>query len=911
MTKFDFKKYLPTVAAVLIFLALVFMFFNPLWEGKQVSQHDVKTHQGMSKEILDFRESTGEEALWTNSMFGGMPAYQISVQKNENLIQYVDLYLFRLRLPRPADYVFLYMIGFFILLRVLKVDPWLSIVGAVAFGFSSYSIIILEAGHNSKAHAIGYMAPVLAMVIYTFRSRKYLLGGVLFSLFMALELYTNHPQISYYLGFIVLAYGAGELVGAIREKELMHFSKSVGVLFVGLILALAVNLNNYLTTNEYTPYTIRGASELTFDGHVKSAGLDKDYATQWSYGIDETLTLMIPNAKGGASVPLQKYAPEQLESADPQFRSNLAQLGSYFGEQPMTSGPVYVGAIVFFLFILSLFVIKGRFKWALLAVTLISIFLSWGHNWMAFTDLFFDYFPVYNKFRTVSMILVIAQVTMALMAFLALDELLRNPQWIKENKKAFIGSFAATGGLSLLVYLSPGMFTGFLSLMDQQQLLSLQQQYPDQAGLYQQFFAELENVRLQILKADSLRSFMLIAVLFAGLWVYSLKNFNKVILIAGVGVLVLVDMMGVASRYLNKSNYEREAQARIPYMATPADQQILADQELDFRVYNTTVSAFNDASTSYYHKSIGGYHGAKLRRYQDVIEHHLAVGNMQVLNMLNTKYFIVGQQGQAPQAQMNPGRLGNAWFVQSVEWAANADQEIIHLGRVIEIKALGDIANLKLYGRPLRTLDTLLLTTPLTSEGFNGNAIKIDLSRLPLQTGATYILGNDPMNVDSNFIDISKLEGGNTLGKQMFEVRVIYDFDAAHQAVVDQRFASYLNDRKPAMDSTATIKLVDYKPNHLTYQTETQKDQLAVFSEIYYDKGWDAYIDGQKTDYIRANYILRSMWIPAGKHTVEFKFEPSSYVLGKNITLVSSIVLLLLVAAGMYFQFATKFKTKE
>ncbi len=904
--KIDFQKFMPYIAAVVVFFIIVLIYFGPLWQGKQVEQHDVKTFLGMSKEVVDYREATGDEALWTNSMFGGMPAYQISVAKNENLIRYIDKYIFRLTLPRPADYVFLYMIGFFILLLVLGVDPWLSIVGAIAFALSSYFFIILGAGHNSKAHAIGYMAPTLALIIYTFKSRKYLVGGAFFSLFMALELYSNHPQITFYLMFIVLAYGAAELWGAIKEKQLPHFAKSVGVLVVGLILAITVNSSNYWTTLEYSPYTIRGKSELSFDKDIKSDGLDRDYATQWSYGKMETFTLMIPSANGGGSIAIKDYSKKSLKEADSRFRENIGNMGSYWGNQPMTSGPVYVGAIVVFLFILGLFIVKGRFKWALLVVTVISIFLSWGHNLMWFTDLFFDYFPGYNKFRTVSMILVITQLTTVVLTFLAVNEIVKRPEIIKENALGLYIAFGSTAGLSLLFYLAPEMFFDFLSNRDHSQLADLQIQYPEQAIVYQELFNDLIKVRINIFKSDSIRSFAFILFAAGLIKIYSIKTFNKGILIAGLGVLILMDLASVDSRFLNDDNYERKTRKNIPYAATPANLQILQDKELDYRVFNTTLSAFNDASTSYYHKSIGGYHGAKLRRYQDIIEHHLAVGNMEVLNMLNTKYFIVGGQGSAPSAQMNPGRIGNAWFVKNIKWVANPDQEIIHLGKVIQLKALGDISNISVYGRALKQTDTILFTSNLTVKSIDGSSQNLGLSRLPLEAGITYILGNNPNNMDSNFIDISRIQGGQFLAAQQFEATVIYEFSPRNTAIIDKRFKSYFEDNKFNYLPSSKIQLVEYQPNYLKYATHAESNQLAVFSEIYYDKGWDVYIDGEKAEYIRADYVLRSMIIPAGDHMVEFKFEPQSYYIGRKITFASSLTLLLVVIGAIVFEFRRK-----
>ncbi|MBN2747501.1 MAG: hypothetical protein JXR34_12305, partial [Bacteroidales bacterium] len=488
---FDFKKVLPDGAAILIFLLVVFFFFQPLFDGKQLKQADIVNHKGMSKEIVDHRNAYGEEPLWSNAMFGGMPAYQISVYYGTNFLSYIDKYIFRLGLPRPADYLFIYMLGFFILLRTLKLNSWLSLIGAIAFAFSSYFIIILEAGHNSKAHAIGYMAPTLAFIILTFRG-KYLAGGILTALFLGLQLYANHPQITYYLGFIVLILGITELVKALKDKTLPAFVKSSAVLLLAAGLAFSTNIGSLLTTLEYTPYTIRGKAELTFDKHDKStSGLDKGYATQWSYGKAETLSLMIPNAKGGASGYLQEHE-KAMDKVDNQFKSTVARQNSYWGDQPFTSGPVYVGAIIVFLFILGLFIVKSELRWVFLAATLLSIFLAWGKNMMWLTDFFLDHVPMYNKFRAVSMILVIAQFSMAALAMLTLKEIFAKPEVIKENLKGFYISLGFTAGISLIFYLAPNMFFDFLSQAEVEQLPNLQAQDPQNAAAYQMIFDNME-----------------------------------------------------------------------------------------------------------------------------------------------------------------------------------------------------------------------------------------------------------------------------------------------------------------------------------------------------------------------------------------------------------------------------------
>ena len=904
MKNIDYKAVLPYIAGIVIFLGITFFYFNPLFQGKQLKQGDIINHKGMSKEIADFRKAhDGQEPLWTNSMFGGMPAYQISVYYSSNLMQYIDKYIFRLTLPRPADYFFLYMVGFFILLLVLGVDPWLSVVGAIAFGFSSYFIIILEAGHNSKAHAIGYMAPVLAFVIYTFRTKKYLLGGALFTFFMALELHANHPQITYYLGLIILILGIAELIASFKEKQLPHFFKTVAVLFVGLILALSTNIGSYWTTIEYSKHTIRGKSELSFDQKIKSAGLDLDYATQWSYGKGETVTLLIPNANGGASSPLGVYAKDKLNDEEGlQYRKNIAQASSYFGNQPFTSGPVYVGSIVIFLFVLGMLILKGRMRWILLTATLLSIFLSWGHNMMWFTNLFFDYLPGYNKFRTVSMILVIAQLTTALLAFMTLNEIFKNPDIIKEKRKEFYIAFGLTGGLALVLYLMPTLFFDFLSNREKDQLIDLQAQQPE----YVQLFGEIEKVRIAVFKSDALRSFFFILFSALAILVYGMKKIPKAALIGVFAVLILMDMVPVGKRYLKDDNFKRQNFNTRPYSPTQADMQILQDKELDFRVFNTTLGPFNDASTSYYHKSIGGYHGAKLRRYQDLIDHHLSKGNMAVLNMLNTKYFIVrGEQG--PVAQQNPEHLGPAWFVHYIKWVPSPDQEIIHLGNVMAIKMLTTNDAIQVFGRPIESQDTIIQNTDIAVVLPSGKT-KFDLGKFNLQQGISYVFGNDPLNTDSNFIDLSTLPGGKTLAKKQFEGQVIFSFRPSQAAIIDKKFKGYLEDYNYTFDPSGTIKLLHYQPNYLKYETDAATDQLAVFSEIYYAEGWDAFIDSKKVDYARADFVLRTMKIPAGKHIIEFKFEPQSYYTGKTISLIGSILVLLLFIGGIYWGFFRKEK---
>ncbi|MEA3504286.1 MAG: YfhO family protein [Bacteroidota bacterium] len=810
MNRINFKELLPHIIAITLFLLATLIYVNPVLSGKKVKQGDIVNYRGMSKEITDFRTETGEEPLWTNSMFSGMPAYQISMKYKSNLVKKIDK-IFRMSLPRPADYIFLNFIGFYILLLVLGVNPWLSIVGAFAYTFSSYFFIILEAGHNTKAHAIAYMAPVIAGVLLTYK-RKYILGGALTLLFVSLEIVTNHLQITYYLLYILIFIGIAEFVYNFRNKQLPHFFKATAILFAAAIIAIGPNITSLLLTQEYSTDTIRGKSELTSNNENKTSGLDKDYATQWSYGKQETLTLMIPNAKGGGSGYMGQ-SPESLTDTPQQYQQIIAQQNHYWGNQPFTSGPVYVGAIIFFLFILGLLILETRLKWALLAATLLSIFLSWGHNMMWFTDFFLDYIPIYNKFRTVSMTLVIAELCIPLLGILAVQRIIDNPEIISKKRKQFFIALGLTGGVSIILYLLPDTFLTFLSERELTAFASQKASNPQSAGQIDIFLDALETARINIFQKDTLRSLFFILVSGGSLYLFSIKKIKTPVLITLLGLFIVIDMWSIDKRYLNNDNFESARKVENPFSASRADKVILQDNDPNFRVYNLTVSPFNDASTSFFHKSIGGYHGAKLRRYQELIDHHITKNNPNVLNMLNTKYFIVPDNNRQPHAQYNPNALGHAWFVNNYRIVENADQEI---------------------------------------EALN-------------------------------------------------------NFNADSTAVIDKRFKTFVDGVTISSTDNATITLKSYAPNKLIYSSNTTQEQLAVFSEIYYKNGWNAYIDGELQPHFRVNYVLRSMVIPKGTHTIEFKFEPQLYTTGENIALGTSILLILLVVGGLGFEVRKKF----
>ena len=673
MKKFfsDNKNAFWIALCIIVFALITLVYFSPILEGKRIKQHDIEMYKGMSKEIVDFKAETGEQSLWTNSMFGGMPAWNIGVPQNSNLMTYVNRVL-NFGFPHPIGAVFIGMLGFFVLLLVFDCKIWISFIGALAYGFTSYMFIVIGAGHNSKAVAMAYMAPVIAGILLTYKG-KYLWGAMLTAIALALEVRAGHLQITYYLLLIVVCIIIAELVDAIKEKKYLHFLKASGILVGVAIIAILTCTTTLYANYEFGKETMRGKPVLTKNVENQTKGLDRDYVTQWSYGIGETWSLMIPNVKGGASGYIGNNNPA-LEKCDPRLRSTIAQQNAYWGDQPGTSGPVYVGAIVCFLFVLGLFIVKGKYKWILLAATVLSILLSWGKNFMGFTDFFLDYIPGYNKFRAVSMTLVIAEVCMPLLAFLALAELFKNPD-TKHQVFLYI-SLGLTGGLCLLFYALPQTFFSFLSQSEAYQFQELQA--GSDGSIYKLFADELANARVAIFRADAIRSFFFIVVA-AILIILGVKGKLKAnYVFMGLALFVIVDMFTIDKRYLNKTNFIDKRKAERPFTMSDVDKQILQDKALDYRVINLTVSTFNDASTSYFHKSVGGYHGAKLRRYQDIIDHYLSKNDLnywKVLNMLNTKYIIYAKDNQKKFSK-NYEAFGNAWIVSDIKWVGTPNDEI-------------------------------------------------------------------------------------------------------------------------------------------------------------------------------------------------------------------------------------------
>ena len=684
------KQFLCILAAIIAFAVITYVYFSPVFQGKRIKQHDMEMHKGMAQELTEYRETTGETALWTNAPFGGMPAWNITAPQKTNLFQYVHKAL-SIGLPSPLGSVFIAMLAFFILLMTLETGFWISLIGGIAYGLTSYLFIVIGAGHNAKTFAMAYAPGVIAGILLTYKG-KYLWGAVLTAFALALELFANHLQITYYLLLTIAVLIIAEFITDIREKRLGHFFKASLLLVIVAVISILTFSVKLYANYEFGKETTRGKPVLTRNEGNQTKGLDRDYITQWSYGIGETWSLLIPNAKGGASAYIGSKNPA-LEKADSRFRQNIAQSNAYWGDQPGTSGPVYVGAIVVFLFVFGALTVKGKLKWALLIATILSILLSWGKNFMGFTNFFLDYIPGYNKFRAVSMTLVIAELTMPLLGFLGLAEIAKNPDGFKKNQKKFFIALGITAGFCLLFYIAPKLFFSFLSQGEAEQFTAMSK--GKDGAIYATFATQLENVRIAIFRKDALRSLLFIILAAVPLFLYGKDKLKAQIAFPVLAVLVLADLYPIDRRYLNNDNFISKRQFDKPFTASKANQYILNDQTLDFRVADITKDAFNDASTCYFHKSIGGYSGAKLRRYQDVISQYLGselnqlrsvksgeamiqtLSQQKVLNMLNTKYIIFNPDSQPFE---NPFAFGNAWLVNDILWVDTPNEEIDAIG---------------------------------------------------------------------------------------------------------------------------------------------------------------------------------------------------------------------------------------
>ncbi|WP_223034290.1 YfhO family protein [Hanstruepera marina] len=805
--QFSLKKSIPHILVLIGFVVVSLAYFNPVLKGKAIFQSDIMHYIGMSKQQNDYRANTGEETYWTNSAFGGMPTYQLGAKYPHNYIKKLDLAL--RFLPRPADYLFLYLMGFYVLLLVMKVDFKLAALGALAFGFSTYLIIILGVGHNAKAHAIAYMPLVLSGILLVFR-KQYVCGFLLTAVAMALELVANHFQMTYYLMLLVIALGVVYAIDAYKKQCLPHFFKSIGILVLAVVLALGLNATNVLATKEYASESTRSQSELTIkpDGSPKevTSGLDRDYITEYSYGLLETFNLYIPRFMGGGS-----YEDVGKESASYDFFLSIGatplqaleqtkQMPTYWGEQTIVEAPAYIGAVILFLFVLALFLVKGRLKWWLVSGSIMALILSYGDSepFTFITNFFIDYVPLYNKFRAVSSIQVILELCVPVLAIFGLVRLFNDFDNKAEKLKALKITVVICAGLALLFLLFKSSLFSFVGAND---------------GVYRQnygpqFIDAIIKDRKMLFTQDTIRTLVLVLLASGVVFLYIKEKLSQTKVIVILGLLLVFDLVGVDRRYVNNDNFVSALKVNKPYNANQADLLIQKDPE-HFRVLDVTSGG---ARAAYFHNSLGGYHAAKLKRYNDLYEFHVLRNNLNVLSMLNTKYIIAEDDEGNIFPYTNTETNGNAWFVEELKQVSSANEEI-------------------------QLLDSL-------------NTKRVAITTMPDVSSKTF-----------------------------------------------------------TVDSLASIAVEEYRPNYIRYKSNSSSDGFAVFSEVFYDKGWNAYLDGNLVPHTRVNYVLRAMPIPSGKHTIEFKFEPQVIKTGSSIALASSVVLVLLIIGGLWYQL--KSNTKE
>ena len=800
----NIKKILPYGIAILIFLIASLAYFNPVLKGKQIAQSDITQFRGMVKEINDYRAENNKEPYWTSASFSGMPSYQISAYYPNDFVRSIDKAL--RFLPRPADYTFIYFLSFFVLMMAMKVEWRLAVFGSLAFGFSTYLIIIFIPGHNAKALAIGYMPLVLAGFIWVYQKR-YLLGFIVTAFAMALEIYANHVQMTYYLGFCLLIFGIVHGIEAIKNKQTADFIKQSVIVLFAVFLGLGMNAPRLMATKEYAEFSTRGKSELTInpDGtqkEVSSSGLDKDYITQYSYAKLETFNLLIPRYMGGGTVEELGEDSELYQLIASKFGKKGAdyfteQALTYWGDQPIIEAPAYIGAVIFFLFFIGFFLVKGPIRNWLFAATVFSIVLSWGRNFDILTDFFIDYVPLYNKFRAVSSIQVIAELCVPILGILGLKALFSSEIKSEEKRAALQKAAYTVGGLIIAGFLLAHFSSTFEGLRDAT-YTNLEKQYQIN-GVLDAIISDRKSMLLN----DSIRSLILVALTFGLLWYKNLGKLKSELLFVGLIVLVLFDQIGVNLRYVNADDFSPARKVEKPFQASAIDKEILKDKS-HFRVANLTVSPLEDGTTSYFHQSIGGYHAAKMGRYKELFDYQVARNNIEVLHMLNAKYLIVPDDKGNPQLQLNDKANGNAWFVQNLKQVTSANDE-------------------------MKSLDSI-------------------------------------QSKSEAVIDISKIE-----------------------TKLPNSFAA---------DSTATIQLVKNNLTELTYLSKSDTDQFAVFSEIFYADGWNAYLNGKLVPHFRVNYVLRGMQVPAGDNQIEFKFEPKVIQQGSFISLASYGLLVLLMILG-------------
>lgn len=961
------KSNLWHVGAVLLFVIVASIYFYPGWSGYTVEQGDVTNWVGASQEIKDYRDSDGQPG-WTNAMFSGMPSTQISMTYPGRDVVFILKDAFTLWLPRPVSILFLYFISFYLMCISFKMKPLVAATVALAFGFSSSHIIIIEAGHLTKAFAIGFAPLLVAGMMFAYRWKNWILGVGLSALFMAFQLSANHLQITYYMAFVLMGVGIIELIRQVQVREkkgLFHFLKVTGGLLVAYAIAFMVNFGNITGTNEYAKYTTRGGTDLTItaDGSenkdVKTSGLDREYITAWSYGIGETFTFIVPNFKGGETMRIADN--EDAKSIVKGVKGNAKEFvkgqNQYWGDQPFTSGPVYLGVIVIFLALLGLIYSKDPLKWALLAVTIITVMLSWGKNLMGFTDFFIDVMPGYNKFRAVTIILCVAQLCVPLLGAMFLSRLIKERDKIMNNMQPF---YIASGaiGLLLAVFLAvPGAFNNFTSVAEQEALANI----TDGATFdyYADLFAELENARISIFRADVLRSFAFFLLAFAAIFFYIRKVLTDYAFFGILALLLMIDLGGIDKRYLGTEkkgkNYEQWTETwkqQYPYQAGNGDLEIFnleaqanpnliyaVDSALNtidfskmesgekkrvtdwvtFRTLNRYTNyrvfdysnPFNSSTASYFHKSVGGYHGAKLGRYQELIEFHIGANNPSVMDMLNVKYHIASSRDQSGNynsqfVKQNPTAMGNAWFTKSVKTVPNADEEILSLqASAAATLTVGD-SPFPVYVNGQEAEGTMMVQGPeavyflVPNMAADGTVVydtvnqtlpvaqaeAFDLSLIPGQQPGTWNWAYDAM-LDSSFSKIMTLKASGRIG-----------WDPNLETVVAED--QMKNVSQSEYSGEGTIVMSSYHPDNLIYKSSTSEPQLAVFSEIYYPLGWKAFVDGKETPISRVNYTLRAIEVPAGEHTIEFVYDLPSFKRSGTIAWTGTILILLIIGLGLF-----------
>ncbi|MFD1771726.1 YfhO family protein [Sphingobacterium suaedae] len=818
-----FKENSTHLIIIAIFIVLVFFYFSPIFGGKTLAQSDVMQAEGSQKELFDYRAKDGHAPLWTNSMFGGMPTYQIWYEHASNVTSYLNRAI-RAVFPVPTDIVLLYLLGGYFLFSVLRLKPWLSAVGAIALAFTSYNFIYIEAGHVNKAYAIAYLAPIIGSVLLCYRGSR-LWGPILLALFLAMEIRTNHVQITYYLFIALLLYVGVELYYAIRDKKLKNFLQASALQVGAALIAVMVNASVLFPTLEYSKLTTRGTANIqkVEDGQKKSSGLDKTYAYEWSQGVGENITFLIPNAYGGRNTGPVLDAKSEIVKfftkngvPETQAVEFSKRIPTYWGEKMITSGPWYFGAGIFFLFVLGLIIVKGRIKWWVLGATTLCLFLAFGKHFPLISDLFFDYFPMYNKFRAVESILVIPAILIPLLAILAVDSLLNRASEIPKLDKKVLYTFVGVGGFCLLVGLMPSLFLDFKNSGHQEYITSVSQQLGGES-VGREFSNALIKDRSALASQDAYRSFFIIALTFGLVWFYLKKKLSIPMFLGILGVVTLADLWAVDKRYLNDDSFIEE-RAKTHVVEREVDQLIRLDKDPSYRVLDLTTNPFSDARASYFHKSIGGYHAAKLMRFQEVLEHQFnGAINEDVLDMLNVRYLITqNPQNGAEQIQRRSTAAGNAWFVNKVTFVKDNAQEM----------------------------------------------------------------------------------------------QAISSFDPRKEAFVHEAFKNQLNAARLGQPSNAEIKLVSYHPDTLRYESTSPNDAFAVFSEVYYEKGWKAFIDGKEVPIIRADYLLRALQVPGGNHTIEFIFAPASIRISNMISLIASIILVVGLCAALAFSLWAARKNK-